>query len=398
MSLREADPERPRPIQGAESTFVDMQVNIFSLMSALAAEHQAVNLAQGFPDEDGPLPIREAAARALLDGPNQYPPMRGSARLREAVAAHARREYGLEYDPETEVLITSGASEALGDAIMGLVGPGAEIVLIEPAYDCYRPIAQAVGANIRSIRLQPPQWRLTEDDLRAAIGDRTRAIVLNSPLNPIGRVFDRAELECLARVIANRDVHVICDEVYEHIVFDGSSHIPLATLPGMRDRVVRVGSAGKMFALTGWKIGWVVGPAKLIQPIANAHQYLTFTTSNAGQAGICHALNHEMQFTYRLTAELQRKRDLVAHGLAALGFRPLVCEGTYFLTADAGGLAREDDRSFCERLIREAGVAFIPLSPFFFDGASTSLVRIAFCKQEPVLKEALARLRRYFHP
>lgn len=365
-------------------------------MSALAAEYSAINLGQGFPDVDGPTAIREAAAKALYDGPNQYPPMRGRVELRRAIAAHAKRFYGFDLDPDTDVVVTSGATEALAASIMSLAGRGGEVVLIEPAYDSYQPIVTAAGATVRYVRLQPPHWRLTEGALREAVGARTQAIVVNSPLNPIGRVFDRQELETLARVVSSSQAVVISDEVYEHLAFDGRPHISLAALPGMRERVVRIGSAGKMFSLTGWKVGWVTGCARLIQVVANAHQFLTFTTSPALQLGIAHALEHEMDFTMGLTRELQQNRDLLANGIAKLGFEVLLCEGTYFLTADIRKLTNEPDRVFCERLAREAGVALIPLSVFFTAGKPDTLVRFAFCKQRAVIEEALARLQKHF--
>ena len=376
--------------------FDGLPTTIFTTMSALALEHGAINLGQGFPDQDGPLAIREVAARALIDGPNQYPPMRGRSELRQAIAAHAEHFYGLKYDPDTEIVVTSGATEALSASIMGLVGEGGEVLLIEPAYDSYRPIAEAVGARIRTVKLEPPDWRLTEAALAAAFTPDTRAVVINSPLNPIGRVFDRDELSHVARMLERFDAYAISDEVYEHLVFDGRKHVSLATLPGMRGRVVRVGSAGKMFSLTGWKVGWVVGDAAPMRVVANAHQFLTFTTSPALQLGIAHALRHEMTFTLGLTKELEANRDLLANGIAKIGFELLPCEGTYFLTASIRGLTNESDRAFCERVVREAGVALIPLSVFFTEGKPDHLVRFAFCKKRAVIEEALARLEKHF--
>jgi aspartate/methionine/tyrosine aminotransferase len=376
--------------------FAELGTTIFTVMSALAVEHGAINLGQGFPDEDGPLALREAASRALIEGPNQYPPMKGRSELRRALAGHAKRFYDLTFDPETEVLVTSGATEALTASIMGLVGQGDEVVLIEPSYDCYRPIAQAVGAVVRSVKLAPPDWRLNEEDLRAVIGPKTRAIVINTPLNPIGRVFDRAEIELLARVVKECSAFVICDEVYEHLVFDGKQSPPLISLPGMRERCVRIGSAGKMFSLTGWKVGWVTGPQALVEVVSKAHQFITFTTPTALQLGVAYGIEHEMAFTLALTKELQAKRDLLRQGIEKVGFKPLACEGTYFLTADISGLTNEPDRVFCERLVREAGVALIPLSVFYTDGMPQNLVRFAFCKKREVIAESIARLAKHF--
>jgi aspartate/methionine/tyrosine aminotransferase len=376
--------------------FSGLGTTIFSVMSALAAEHGAINLGQGFPDEDGPTAIREAAAKALMEGPNQYPPTRGVMHLRDALSDHARRFHGFEFEPQTQVLVTSGATEALTASIMGLVGPGDEVVLIEPAYDSYRPIAEAAGALIKSVVLSPPDWRLTEEALAAAFSEKTRAILVNTPLNPVGRVFDREEIEALARVVLRSNAVVIADEVYEHLVFDGKKHVSPLSLPGMEDRVVRIGSAGKMFSLTGWKIGWVTGAARLVDVVAKAHQFITFTTSPALQLGVAHGLAHEMAFTLELTKSLQANRDLLAKGLEEIGFKVLPCEGTYFLTASIDKLTNETDRDFCTRLVKDAGVALVPLSPFFESGKPDCLVRFAFCKKRPVIEEALERLQRHF--
>lgn len=375
--------------------FASLPVTIFTVMSALALEHKAINLGQGFPDEDGPLAIRAAAGKALAEQSNQYPPMRGKIELRRALAAHAARFYGLVYDPETEIVVTSGATEALTAAIMAFAKPGSEVVLIDPSYDSYRPIAEAAGATVKTITLSPPDWRLTEAMLREAVTPATSALVMNSPMNPIGKVFAHAELEAIARVLGETGAVAICDEVYEHLTFDGRAHVPLASLPGMRERTVRIGSAGKMFALTGWKVGWVMGDAALAQVVANVHQFLTFTTSPALQLGIAYALENEIDFTLAMTRDLEGKRDLLAAGLAKLGFEPLPCEGTYFLTADISGLTNENDRNFCLRLVREAGVATIPLSVFMQSGKPDHFVRFAFCKQRAVIEEALTRLGRY---
>ena len=376
--------------------FAKLPTTIFTHMSALAVAHDAINLGQGFPDEDGPLAVREAAAKALIDGPNQYPPMKGRVELRRAIAAHAKRFYDLDFDIETEVLVTSGATEALAAAILGLVGQGEEMVLIEPSYDSYRPIAEAAGATVKRVKLTAPNWRLTEADLRAAITPKTRAILINTPLNPIGRVFDREELSALANVVRDTSIVVICDEVYEHLVFDGKQTPPLITHPGMAERCVRIGSAGKMFSLTGWKVGWVTGPRALVEVVTKAHQFLTFTTPTALQLGVAYGLEHAVDFTLDLTRALQAKRDKLAAGIAALGFEVQPCEGTYFLTGNIRGLTNEPDTAFCERLVKEAGVALIPLSVFFSDTTPDTMVRFAFCKKHTVIDEALARLTKFF--
>jgi len=381
---------------GFNPVFGTLGTTIFSVMSALAVEHGAINLGQGFPDEDGPLAIRQEAARALIEGPNQYPPTRGLPELRRAIAAHARRFYGLDFDPEREVLVTSGGTEALTASILALLGPGDEVVLIEPAYDSYRPIAEAAGATVRTVKLAPPDWRLHEQALEAQMTSRTRVVMFNTPLNPIGRVFEEGELAAAARILRSSKAFAICDEVYEHLVFAGRPFKPLIAYPGMRDRVVRVGSAGKMFSLTGWKVGWVMGAAPLIEVIAKAHQFLTFTTPPALQRGTAYAIEREMNFALNLTKSLQDNRDLLASGLARLGFDVLACEGTYFLTVGIRPLTNETDHVFCQRLVREAGVALIPLSGFFESGEPDHFVRFAFCKKRELIEEALLRLERYF--
>ena len=381
----------------ANPVFAQLPTSIFTVMSALAVKHQAINLGQGFPDLDGPQSVRAAAAKALMDGPNQSPLMRGVIELRQALCAHAAKFHGLSYDAGREVLVTSGATEALAASIFGLVARGDEIVLIEPHYDAYRPIAEAAGAVVKTITLSPPGWRLSKEVLAAAITPKTRAILMNTPLNPVGRVFDAEEMQALADAVAGSNAVVICDEVYEHLTFDGRKHIALASLPGMRDRVVRIGSAGKIFSLTGWKVGWVMGPQALIDVIANVHQFLTFTTPGAQQLGIAHGLTQEMDFPLALTQRLQGNRDALAKGLQEIGFEVLPSEGTYFLTARIDGITNEKDLAFCERMVREAGVAVIPLSSFFAAGTPDIYVRFAFCKQRSLLDEALKRLKAGFH-
>jgi aspartate/methionine/tyrosine aminotransferase len=375
--------------------FGGLPTTIFTTMSALASEHGAINLGQGFPDEDGPESIRATAARVLMEGPNQYPPMRGMPALRDAIAAHSRRFYDLAFDPAREVIVTSGATEALAACILGLAGPGDKAVVIEPAYDSYRPILNAAGARIEAIRLAAPDFRLHAGALDEALRG-AKLLLINSPLNPLGRVLSREELEIVAAALIRHDAYAICDEVYEHLSFDNRPHIPLIALPGMRERCVRVGSAGKMFALTGWKVGWIEGPAGLMDAIANAHQFLTFTTSPALQLGVAHALEREMGFTLEMTRSLQKKRDLLSAALRKVGFALLPCEGTYFVTGSIKNLTNEADAEFCKRLTREAGVAAIPLSAFYAEDAPADLVRFAFCKKESVLESAIERLERYF--
>ncbi len=375
--------------------FAGLGTTIFSVMSALALENGAINLGQGFPDEDGPQAIREAAAQALRAGPNQYPPTRGMGALRAAIAAHAKRFHGFDFDPDSEVLVTSGATEALACCIYGLASSDREVVIIEPAYDSYRPIAQSAGATVRRVVLDPPTFALRRESLASAVSPRTAAVLINTPLNPAGRVFTRPELEILAEVVRPSGAAVIADEVYEHLTFDGASHLSPLAIPGLADRVLRVGSAGKMFSLTGWKVGWVTGPAALVEVAAKAHQFLTFTTSPALQLGIAYGLENEMGFTLGLRDALQAKRDFLAGALTELGFELMPCEGTYFLTASIRNLTAESDRDFCLRLVKEAKVALVPLSSFFETATPDHLVRFAFCKRQDVLAEAITRLQRY---
>ena len=398
---RERNPQ-PQPVRHSDlplmpnPVFSSLPTSIFQHMTVLAIKHEAINLGQGFPDQDGPLSLRQVAAKQLLDGPNQYPPSKGMAILRQAVSAHAAKFYGLAYDPEDEVVITSGGTEAVTGSLMAMAGVGDEVVMIEPTYDSYRPMAEGAGAVVRCVKLLPPDWRLTEEALRAAITSKTRAILINSPHNPAGRAFSREELESLARVVTGTDIIVICDEVYEHLVYDGKPHVPLATLPGMRERCLKIGSAGKIFSLTGWKVGWVMGPRELVSVVTKAHQFLTFTTSPALQTGVAHGLTHEMDYPIQLTQRLQKNRDVLAAGLTKLGFEVQPCEGTYFLTAGITKLTNEKDFAFCERLIREAGVALIPLSAFFNSGTPDTFVRFAFCKQRALIEQSLERLEKYF--
>lgn len=378
--------------------FARLPTSIFQHMTGLALAHDALNLGQGFPDQDGPLSLREAAAKQLIDGSNQYPPSKGLLTLRQAVSAHAKHFYGLQYDPDDEVVITSGGTEAVTGALMAMAGVGDEVAMIEPTYDSYRPMAEAAGATVKAVKLAAPGWRLTEEALRAVIGPKTRAVLINSPHNPAGRVFTRDELETLAKVVSETDAVVICDEVYEHLVYDGRAHIPFATLPGMRARSLKIGSAGKIFSLTGWKVGWVTGPRELVRVVQNAHQFLTFTTSPALQTGVAHGLTHEMDFPSQLTKRLQKNRDVLTEGLSKLGFDVQPCEGTYFLTGGISRLTNEKDFAFCERLIREAGVALIPLSAFFQSGTPDTYVRFGFCKQQSLIELALERLEKYLVP
>ncbi len=383
------------PLPGSNPTFAALGTTIFTVMSALALEHKAVNLGQGFPDEDGPASIRAAAAKTLAEGPNQYAPMTGMPVLRQALAAHAKRHYDLTFHPDTEIVVTSGATEALTDCLMALLSPGDEAILIDPAYDCYRPIIAAMGARAIGVKLDERDWSLPLDAIAAAVTKRTKLILINTPHNPSGRVFTRAELEGLAAIVRDNNLYMVADEVYEHLTFDGRQHIPLISLPGMWERTLRVGSAGKIFSLTGWKIGWIMGPAALVNVVSKAHQFVTFTTSPALQIGVAHGLNHEQDWYLALPKEFERRRDALVAGLQKAGFRTMPCEGTYFVAADFRGLGvNEDDIAFAKRLTVETGVTSIPMSVFYGENAPQYFVRFAFCKLQSTVDAALARLAR----
>ena len=370
---------------------------VFTVMSALATEHGAINLGQGFPDTDGPPDILQAAADALMDGRNQYPPMTGVPELRQAVAAANQRFYGLEVDPASEVVVTSGATEAITACLMAIIEPGDEIVLFEPLYDTYLPIIRLLGAIPRLVRLAPPKWELPRAALAAAFGPRTKAILLNTPMNPCGKVFTAAELAYVADLLHTHDAYAVCDEVYEHLTFDGWRHIPLMTLPGLRDRCTRVGSAGKTFSLTGWKIGYVTAPAPLAAVIAKAHQNLTFTTPPNLQRAVALGLAKDQAYFDGLSADLADKRDRLSAGLSRLGFGVLETRGSYFVVADFAPLGfAGNDEAFCRHLTEQAGVTAIPVSAFYETEAPTHYARFAFCKRAAVLDDALGRIDRAF--
>lgn len=369
---------------------------IFTTMSALALEHGSINLGQGFPDVDGPEEIREIAAKSLLNESNQYPAMMGVPVLRQAVADHNKRFYGLDVDWQTEVMVTSGATEALCDCFMGLLNPGDEVVLIEPLYDSYLPIIRHMGAIPKLVRVEPPHWDLPRDALVEAFSDKTKLLVLNSPMNPAGKVFSREELNFLAELVQKHDAYVVCDEVYEHLSFDGQPHIPLMSLKGMRNRCARIGSAGKTFSLTGWKIGYITAGVELMKAIAKAHQFIAFTTAPNLQKGIAAGLQFEESYFTNFTKTMQHKRDLLADGLTNIGFDVLKSEGSYFLTADFSSLGFQGtDAEFCHDITVNAGVTAVPVGAFYQEKGPEHFVRFCFCKQDEVLIEAIERLARY---
>lgn len=368
---------------------------VFAEMTQRALQFDAVNLGQGFPDTDGPAELLRIAAEGLHQGLNQYAPARGLPVLREAVAEHQQRFYGLAVDPDTEVLVTVGATEAIAASITALVEPGQEVLVVEPYYDSYAASIALAGAERRTVPLRFPDLTLDVDALRAAVSDRTRLLLLNTPHNPTGKVFSRAELEAVAAIAREHDLVVISDEVYEHLVFDGLTHVPIATLPGMAERTLTISSVGKTFSLTGWKTGWVTGPADLIAAVAGVKQFLTFVGVTHVQPAVAHGLRMAPEFFTGFAAQLQAKRDLLVEALAEVGVPVSPCQGTYFVIADFAGHGVTDAVDFCRRLPEEVGVVGVPVSVFCDRPEPvSSLVRFAFCKQDEVLREAARRLRR----
>ncbi len=361
---------------------------VFAEMSALATATSAINLGQGFPDTDGPELILDAAVEAIRSGYNQYPPGTGMPVLRQAISDHQRRCYGLDHDPDSEVLVTAGATEAVAAAVTALAGPGDEVILFEPYYDSYAATVALAGATRVCVTLERDgqDWGFDPDALRAAITPRTRLILLNTPHNPTGTVFDAADLSLVAELAIEHDLVVVADEVYEHLVFDGRSHVPIATLPGMRERTITVSSAGKTFSVTGWKIGWACAPASLIGAVRTVKQFLTYVNGGPFQPAVALALDQAEKLSP--VAALQDQRDLLCDGLSGLGFNVIVPQATYFATVDVG----QDGVAYCRELPPRAGVVTIPSSVFYDSRAGDRFVRLAFCKRPDVLREALRRL------
>ncbi|MET7324034.1 pyridoxal phosphate-dependent aminotransferase [Streptomyces sp. NPDC005549] len=377
---------------------------IFAEMSALAVRTGAINLGQGFPDTDGPEEIREAAVRALRDGRgNQYPPGPGVPELRAAVAGHQQRRYGLSYDPDTEVLVTAGATEAIAAALLALLEPGDEVVALEPYYDSYAACIAMAGGTRVPVTLRPHgddgedgqrSFRLDLDELRDAVTDRTRLLLLNTPHNPTGTVLSRRELTAIAELAVERDLLVVTDEVYEHLVFDTAEHLPLASFPGMRERTVTIGSAGKTFSFTGWKVGWVTAAPALLTAVRSAKQYLTYVASGPFQYAVAEALALPESYFAAYREDMRAKRDLLAAGLAEAGFGVYRPAGTYFVTTDIRPLGGSDGFAFCRSLPERAGVVAVPNAVFYdHREAGAPFVRFAFCKRASVLEEAVRRLK-----
>ncbi len=374
------------------SKLAEFGITIFAEMSMLADRTGSINLGQGFPDQDGPEVMAEAAIAAIGAGHNQYPPGPGTPELRRAIAAHQQRFYGLGFDPDTEVLVTAGATEAITAAVMALCDSGDEVVMFEPYYDSYAPAVALTGARRVVVPLSLPSWGFDLDQFAASITERTRLVLLNSPHNPTGKVFDAEELAGIARVCVEADVLVVTDEVYEHLVFDGH-HVPMATLPGMAERTLTVSSAGKTFSFTGWKIGWVCGPAPLVGAVRTVKQYLTYVNGAPFQPAVALGLGLDDQFFARIASDLATRRDLLCDGLEAAGFEVFRPDSTYFALTDIGAFGDEDGIEFCRRLPERCGVVAIPASVLYDDrSAARSLVRFAFCKRPEVIVEAVGRL------
>jgi len=366
---------------------------IFAEMSALAERTASINLGQGFPDTDGPAEVAEAAIAAIRAGHNQYPPGIGIAELRRSIAEHQQRFYGLTYDPDTEILVTTGATEAIAASLLALCDDGDEVVTFEPYYDSYAACIAMAGAQRRVVTLRTPDYHFDPDALRAAITPKTRLVLLNSPHNPTGKVFDRAELELIAAICVEHDLLAITDEVYEHLVFNGE-HIPLASLPGMRERTVTISSAGKTFSFTGWKIGWVCASPGLVAAVRMVKQYLTYATGAPFQHAIAGALLLDDGYYTAFTDDMRLKRDLLCTGLADVGFEVFEPSGTYFVTVDIRPLGADDGTEFCLKLAESCGVVAIPNVVFYDDvDEGRPLVRFAFCKRMEVLAEAVTRMK-----
>lgn len=369
-----------------------LPTTVFEVMSQLARETGAVNLGQGFPDDPGPLDVRRKAAEAVVDGWNQYPPMMGLPELREAAAKHYKHWQGLDLDPASEIMVTSGATEAIAGALMALITPGDEVVLFEPMYDAYLPLVRRAGGIPKFVTLTPPHFGLTEEALAKAFSPKTRVVLFNNPLNPTATIFGKADLDLLANFCVRHDAIAICDEVWEHVVFDGHRHTSVLGRPDMRERTVKISSAGKIFSLTGWKVGLVMAAPAIMRVLSKAHQFLTFTTPPNLQAAVAFGLGKEDGYYEDMRADFQRSRDRFAAGLRDLGFAVLPSAGTYFLNVDIAPLRESDDVDFCRRLVTENGVAAIPVSAFYAEGAVRNVVRFCFAKRDATLDAALERL------
>ncbi len=370
--------------------------SIFTEMTVLANRHGAVNLSQGFPDFDGPVEIRRGAAAAIVEGPNQYAPSHGVPEIRQAIARKMKRFYGLEVDPDQEITVTSGATEAMCATLLGILETGDEIILLEPWYDAYPPVATMARARIRYVSMKPPDFVLPREELSRAFGPRTKAVVVNNPQNPCGKVYTREELEFLISLCLEHNAFLIADEVYEHMVYDGRSHVSILTLPGSRDCAVSISSTAKTFSMTGWKIGYAVASPKLSRAVRMTHQFITFCGQSPLQKAMALAMDFPDRYYEELLADYTRRRDFLCEALEDLGCRVFAPQGAYYVLIDIRSLGWDDDAAFCRMLPEKAGVAAIPCSYFWKDRSQgRELVRFCFCKKDETLEEGIRRLRRW---
>jgi N-succinyldiaminopimelate aminotransferase len=376
--------------------FSHLPTTIFDVMSVLARDLGATNLGQGFPDDPGPLDVRQVAADEVLNGWNQYPPMMGLPVLRKAIAEHYKRFQGLDLDPDSEVMVTSGATEALADAMLAVIEPGDEVVLFQPMYDAYLPLVQRAGGVPKFVTLQPPHWHFSREDLEAVFSSRTKAVVFNNPHNPCGVVYPQEQLDLLAEFCCTYDAIAICDEVWEHLTFNNLRHTSLISLPGMRERTIKISSAGKIFSLTGWKVGLVMAAPDIMRVLAKAHQFTTFTTAPNLQSAVAFGLGKDASYFDDMRANYARSRDRLCDGMAKLGFSVIPSQGTYFVTVDIDPLGETDDQEFCQRLVRDHGVAAIPVSAFYAENHVRNIVRFCFAKKDETLDTALEKLAAVF--
>ncbi len=385
-------------MKAANSVLGSYGTTVFEVMSRLAIETGSINLGQGFPDDRGPDPVLEQAAGFLYDPPNQYPPMLGVPELRQAVAAHGKRFYDLDIDWQTETMVSTGATEGLAACFFGLIEPGDEVIVIEPLYDCYLPIIRRAGGIPKLVTIRPPDWSLDLNALREAFSEKTKLLLINTPQNPASKVYTRTELEAIAALVKEFDAIAICDEVYEHMAFDGREHIPMMTLPGMRERTIRIGSAGKTFSLTGWKVGYLTGPEALMRAVSKAHQFLVFTTAPNLQRAVAFGLGQDDAYFNGLNESMRAKRDRLSEALDKIpGFAPAPCQGTYFLFVDIAGTGFDGlDVDFCRHITTEAGVTAVPVSAFYQEGGPETFIRFCFAKQDRILDEAAAKLAAHF--
>jgi len=379
------------------SLYSALPTTIFEVMSSLSRHHDAVNLGQGFPDDPGPEDVRQIAAQQVLHGYNQYPSMLGIPELRQAISVHYQKIYECNYDPNTEVLVTSGATEALASTLFALIEPGDEVIIFQPAYDAYAPLVRRAGGIVKYVTLRPPSWEFSDADLAQSFSNKTRLVIFNNPMNPCGIVYSQAQVQLLAKYCINYGVIAVCDEVWEHVIFDHLQHHPMHTLEGMRDLTVKIGSGGKIFSLTGWKVGWILASERMMDSIKKAHQFFTFTTPPNLQSAIAYGLGKDMSYFTHMRQSFQTSRDRLTNGLQKLNLSVLPSQGTYFLIVDLAPRTTMDDETFCKMLVSRAKVAAIPVSAFYEVNPVRSVVRFCFAKKDATLDTALERLHNIEH-